>query len=592
MQQRCDRVYRAKCSYVEWSSHEPEEGKFVFKGQQDIVHFLKLAQKHGFLVFLRPGPYICAERDLGGFPYWLLSKNASIGLRSRDPAYLEYVKRYFSKLLPLLRPLLYANGGPIVAVQVYVAVCCFLQIENEYGSFKQTYGSYGTCDSSYTTRLRDLVRCHLGNDLILYTTDGPSDEQVRCGKVDDVFTTVDFGTELKIEDAEKAFETLRRYQERGPLVNTEFYTGWFDHWAQEHHTIDTKNVVRHLDKMLSMNASVFLYMFHGGTSFGYKAGALDDGKHGFQPIITSYDYDAPMTEAGDPTDKFIAIRNVISKYVAVPSTPVPKPKKKMALGKIKLERLYNVTDIRNIYAHVTVQSEKPLSFEKIKQSQALVLYDTWVSFLPRNPAVLRVPGLRDRGYIYVDDVYQGIISRTDKVYDIMIPVTKGQRLTVLVESQGRVTYGNLTDPKGIISDVNLSGKKLTRWNMTRIDETGHLGGSHRPVSTTRRKTSERGAFAPGLAVYEARFQLRKSPVLDTFIRLDHWKKGAVILNGFNLGRYWTPMGPQKTLYVPAVLFKPNNILNVIELEQAPCSEGSGNCFVEFVDKPEINAAVP
>ncbi|KAK8758295.1 hypothetical protein V5799_004070 [Amblyomma americanum] len=454
--------------------------------------------------------------------------------------YVEYVERYFSNLLPLLRPLLYINGGPIIAVQ----------IENEYGS-------YHACDFVYTTWLRDLVRRHLGNGVILYTIDGAQDRFLKCGKIDGVYVAINFG---RNDDIEEAFKAQRRHQERGPLMNAEFYPGWFDLWAERHETESTSKVAHRLDKMLSMNASVVLFMFHGGTSFGYKSGAHNNSK-GFRTMPTSYDYDAPMTEAGDPTDKFIAIRNVISKYMAVPSTPVPEPKEKMALGKIAL-----------------------------KQSQALVLYDTWVSFTPRNPAVLSVPGLRDRGYVYVDDIYQGVISRMDNVYEIMVPVTKGQRLTVVVENQGRVNYGNLNDPKGIISDVTLSGKTLTDWNMTRIDERNHMGESSHPVRDG--VPSMCGASAPGLAVYEARFQLLQDPPLDTFIRLDHWKKGAVILNGFNLGRYWTPMGPQKTLYVPSVLFKPNNILNVIELEQAPCSEGSGNCFVEFVDKPEINATVP
>lgn len=562
-------------TYVEWSSHEPEEGQFKFDGFQDIVRFLKLAQKNDLLVLLRPGPYIDAERDMGGLPYWLLSKNSSIGLRTRDPVYLNYVTRYFSVLLPLLRPLLYSNGGPIVTVQ----------IENEYGS-------YHACDFVYTALLRDLARHHLGDDAVLYTTDGDADSLLRCGKVEGAHTTVDFGTGGNIVDS---FAVQRRHQERGPLVNSEFYTGWLDHWAEPHQMVNTSAVVHDLDKMLSMNVSVNLYMFHGGTSFGYKAGS-NVGNGRFQPTPTSYDYDAPMNEAGDPTDKFVAIRNVIAKYLPVEPVPVPKPKKKMALGKIALEQIFNLTTMRDNFAFNRFASDLPLSFERIRQSQALVIYDTWVSFLPRNPGKLQVPGLRDRGYVYVDDIYQGILSRMDNVYEIMIPVTKGQRLTVLVESQGRNAFGNLNDPKGIISNVTLSGVTLVDWNMTRIDERERSGEPHSLFGnlSTARTSDPSPSTAPtlGLTVYMATFSVQQSPILDTFLRLDHWKKGAVVLNGFNLGRYWTPMGPQKTLYVPAGVLRPTNVIGIIELEEAPCSERSDKCFVEFVDTPEINSPVP
>ncbi|KAH9374053.1 hypothetical protein HPB48_005322 [Haemaphysalis longicornis] len=469
-------------TYVEWSSHEPEEGQFRFDGPQDIVRFLKLAQKNDLLVLLRPGPYIDAERDMGGLPYWLLSKNSSIGLRTSDPEYLNYVTRYFSVLLPRLRPLLYSNGGPIVTVQ----------IENEYGS-------YHACDFEYTTLLRDLARHHLGNDVVLYTTDGDADSLLRCGKVDGAHTTVDFGTGGNIVDS---FAVQRRHQERGPLVNSEFYTGWLDHWAEPHQMVNTSAVVRDLDKMLSMNVSVNLYILFSHLALH----TANVGNGHFQPTPTSYDYDAPMNEAGDPTDKFIAIRNVIRK------------------------------------------------------------------------------------------VYQGIISRMDNVYDIMIPVTKGQRLTVLVESQGRNAFGNLNDPKGIISNVTLSGVTLVHWNMTPINEGEQLGETQSLFShLSTARTSDQfpsAASIPGLAVYMAQFSVHHSPILDTFLRLDHWKKGVVVLNGFILGRYWTPMGPQKTLYVPAGLLLPTNLLGVIELEEAPCSWKSDKCFVEFVDTPDINSPVP
>ncbi|XP_075544263.1 beta-galactosidase-like isoform X3 [Dermacentor variabilis] len=528
-------------TYVEWSSHEPEEGRYDFEGNEDLVHFLNLAQHHDLLVLLRIGPYICAERDFGGLPYWLLSRNASISLRTMDPEYTEPVQRYFAKLLPLIKPLLYANGGPIIAVQ----------IENEYGSYK-------ACDLEYMAWLRDLVRHYLHYDVILYTTDGAGDGFLKCGKVDGAYTTVDFGP---TSDPEKMFAVQRRHQERGPLMNSEYYTGWLDHWAKRHSTVRTAAVASALDRILSMNASVALYMFHGGTSFGVKSGANVD-RYGFHPTTTSYDYDAPMTEAGDPTDKFHAIRDVIAKYLPVPHVPVPEPKKKMALGKLPLKKLYDLKDVRELLVNARISYIRPLSFERIRQ------------------------------------VYHGIISRMDNVYSIVIPVTKGQRLTILVENQGRVGFIDLNDSKGLGSNVTLSGITLTHWNMTPIDTRDHLTAQRElddgvlSSTATGQLANSCGVCSPGLAVYQATFGLNVSKPLDTFIRLDHWKKGIVVINGFNLGRYWTPMGPQKTLYVPSVVFRERNVLDLVELEQAPCGQGSTHCYVQFVDTPDINGTVP
>ncbi|KAL3188691.1 hypothetical protein MRX96_038083 [Rhipicephalus microplus] len=274
------------------------------------------------------------------------------------------------------------------------------------------------------------------------------------------------------------------------------------------------------------------------------------------------------------------------------------PQRRWRWGTLPLTKLYDLKDLRELLVHYRISSEQPLSFEQIRQSQALVLYETWVNFFSRNPAALTAPGLRDRGYVYVDDVYQGIISRMDNVYSIMIPVAKGQRLTILVESQGRVGYRDLNDSKGLGQNVTLSGKNLTDWNMTAINEKEHLSARRRlddgvKSGTLMNQSAPSCVGSPsGLGVYQVTFKLDVSPPLDTYLRLDHWKKGTAFLNGFNLGRYWTPMGPQKALYVPAVLFRDENLLDIIELEQAPCGQESACCYVEFVDEPDINGTVP
>ncbi|KAG7167991.1 Beta-galactosidase-like 2 [Homarus americanus] len=261
--------FNALQTYVEWSSHEPEQGMYDFTGMFDLVTFIKTAQEEGLAVILRPGPFIDAERDMGGLPYWLLNKNPSMRLRSSDPTYLIYVDNWFNNvLLPKIRPLLYANGGPIIMVQ------------------------------------------GLGDDVVLFTTDGDGASYLKCGKIPGVYSTVDFGSGSSVTDA---FAAMRLFEPRGPLVNSEYYPGWLDHWGEPHSTVDAETVAKTLDTMLALNASVNLYMFHGGTSFGLTSGANMGGS--FQACPTSYDYDAPLSEAGDPTQKYWIIRNTTKKVI-------------------------------------------------------------------------------------------------------------------------------------------------------------------------------------------------------------------------------------------------------------------------------------
>ncbi|KAG0725489.1 Beta-galactosidase [Chionoecetes opilio] len=284
--------FNALETYVEWSSHEPEQGTYDFSGINDLPSFLTIAQEEDLVVILRLGPFADAERDMGGLPYWLLNKNPDMRLRSSDPSYLKYVDAWFGDaLLPKVKPLLYENGGPII----------MMQVANEYGS-------YPDCDFAYTSHLRDLVRAGVGEGTVLFTTDGNGVGFLKCGKIPEVYATVDFGSGT---DVAKSFDTMRLFEPRGPLVNSEYYPGWLDHWGAPHSTVKAEAVAKTLDEMLALNASVNMYMFHGGTSFGFTAGSNMNGA--FQACPTSYDYDAPLSEAGDPTDKYWIVRNVTAK---------------------------------------------------------------------------------------------------------------------------------------------------------------------------------------------------------------------------------------------------------------------------------------
>ncbi|KAJ7376852.1 Beta-galactosidase-1-like protein [Desmophyllum pertusum] len=279
--------------YIAWNIHEPVQGEYNFDGDADIVSFIELANSLGLLVVVRAGPFICAEWDFGGFPAWLLNDTSIVLRSSKDRRYLDAVDSWMAVALPKLQPLLYINGGPIISVQV----------ENEYGSSL-------VCDHDYMTNLEQLFRKHLGEDVILFTVDSDWQFLFACGTIPSLYATVDFGPET---DPESAFAVMRKFTPKGPLVNSEFYTGWIDHWGEKHQTKDAAMVAKSLDKILSMNASVNFYMYEGGTNFGFMNGA-NYNLILYKPIPTSYDYDAPLTEAGDTGTKFHVLRETISKH--------------------------------------------------------------------------------------------------------------------------------------------------------------------------------------------------------------------------------------------------------------------------------------
>ncbi|XP_049521115.1 beta-galactosidase [Dermacentor silvarum] len=541
-------------TYVEWSSHEPEEGHFDFEGQQDLVRFLRIAHKLGFMVILRPGPYICAERDFGGFPYWLLRNGSSMRLRTSDKteetcvsAYLFYVDRYLTKVFEQVRPLLIGNGGPII----------MLQVENEYGFYK-------ACDSSYMVHLRDLAWAHLGRDVVLFTADSSDDNMIKCGSVDGVLTTVNFGTGM---EPRRAFSRKWRHQMSGPLMNSELYVGWLDHWGEPHHLVNATHLAQTIRTLLAMKASFNLYMFHGGTNFGFKTGA--NMAKGFQPQLTSYDYDAPINEAGDATEKFKVIRDAIAE-------------------------IFGLEELRWLMSNASVRSRYPLTFEQVGHDYGFMLYETRINFQPSVPSHLNVRGVRDRGYVYLDGAFIGIVSR-EEVTDALIDVKPNQTLSILVENQGRINFGNfISDRKGIVKNVTLDYRRLEGWEMIPI-RLSNAVWLREPGALERLRRLSRDppeSSGRGLSVYATTFALNESQRLyDSFLRLDQWTKGVAFLNGFNLGRYWTAAGPQTTLYVPAQIFKDEgNVLVLMELE-AVHSESTGHGSAEFVSEPKMNAPV-
>ncbi|XP_023123854.2 beta-galactosidase [Amphiprion ocellaris] len=558
--------------YIPWNYHEESPGRYSFSGDRDVGYFLKLAQDIGLLVILRPGPYICAEWDMGGLPAWLLEKK-NIVLRSSDPDYIAAVDKWMGKLLPMMKPYLYQNGGPIITVQV----------ENEYGS-------YFACDYNYMRYLSKLFRSHLGDEVVLFTTDGAGVGYLKCGSIQGLYATVDFGPGANIT---AAFGAQRHAEPHGPLVNSEFYTGWLDHWGSAHSVVSPAAVAKTLSEMLAVGANVNLYMFIGGTNFGYWNGANEP--YDAQP--TSYDYDSPLTEAGDLTEKYFAIRDVIKMYHRIPEGPIPPTTPKYAYGAVPMKKLQTVSDaLEKLSFSGPVKSMYPQTFIDLSQAFGYVLYRTTLPVDCTKPTPLSSPlnGIHDRAYVSVDGVAVGILER-NKALTINVTGKAGSQVDILVENMGRINYGRgINDAKGLVSNLTLGKDLLTSWFMysLSIDEAINQGLLGEKELTP--KHPAQGADLSLPTFYGGSFIIPDGiPSLpqDTYIKLPNWRKGQIWINGFNLGRYWPTRGPQVTLYVPFNILStaaPNNV-TVLELEGAPCS--SKPCTVEFTSTPILNATV-
>ncbi|XP_071731937.1 beta-galactosidase 17 [Rutidosis leptorrhynchoides] len=576
-----DRLLRAKAlglnaiqTYVPWNLHEPKEGKIDFNGIADIFSFIELCHKLDLLVLLRPGPYICAEWDFGGFPAWLLNKEPALKLRSSDPAYLALVDSWWGILLPKIAHLLYHKGGPIIMVQ----------IENEFGS----YGD----DKAYLHHLVNLARSHLGDDVILYTTDGGTRETLTKGTIsgDTVFSAVDFSTG---EDPWPIFKLQKAYNAPGksPPLSAEFYTGWLTHWGENIAKTDATSTASALETILSRNGSAVLYMAHGGTNFGFYSGANAGQESDYTADLTSYDYDAPISESGDVDGaKFKALRRVITKYSAVSIPPVPSNNEKTGYGRIRLQKTSSLFDTLDSDLSVkAIQSEKPISMEAAGQMFGFLLYAS--EYVAKGKGnTLSIPKVHDRAQVYVRCLSEDKIERPQYVATINRwsnkPVnlpnaecsSSSRLLLILVENMGRINYGQyLFDSKGILSAVYLDGKPLLNWKMLPIP-LGNLNDSPKvnPVfnksytnlaafSARKSLKSSLGVSLKEPAFYSGSFIVDK--VTDTYMSFNGWGKGVAFMNDFNIGRFWPSFGPQCNLYVPAlILHHGKNVLVLLELE--------------------------
>jgi len=530
-----DRLQKARAmglntisTYVFWNAHEPKPGIYDFSGTLDAAAFIRMAQEEGLYVILRPGPYSCAEWDLGGFPAWLLA-DRSVVLRSTDEKFMGPAERWLKRLGQELAPLELVRGGPILAVQV----------ENEYGSFGN--------DQTYMRRIRDALLDAGFTDSLLFTADGG--DELPNGTLPDVHAAVNFGP----GEARAEISKLQRSRPGTPVLNSEYWDGWFDHWGDRHHSTDGNQQAQEIDWMLGQGYSINLYMFHGGTSFGFMSGANWDHKT-YEPDVTSYDYDSPVSESGALTKKYFAFREVIRKHrpgLAIPDPPAPLPVVEVPE--------FELTESASLWANLPdpVTLERPRTMESFGQSYGYILYRTKIT----NPVAgdLTLEQLHSYARIFVNGKLAGTLDRRKRQDRLRIEAPAGATLDVLVEGSGRINFSIELrgERQGIGGPITLAGREVTGWQVFPL-----------PMDDlTKPQFHESMKSAPGApGFYRGHFDLDEAG--DTFLDTRGWGKGAVWINGHALGRFWN-LGPQQTLYVPAPWLNRGANEIVVFTEQQP-----------------------
>ncbi|WP_164234209.1 glycoside hydrolase family 35 protein [Microbacterium hydrocarbonoxydans] len=516
-------------TYIAWNFHERVEGDARFDGWRDVERFIRIAGEVGLDVFLRPSPYICAEWSNGGIPFWLSGRARA--LRTSDAGFLAAVDAWYDELIPRLAPLQAAHGGPIVAVQV----------ENEYGSF----GS----DPGYLAHLRDGLRAR-GIVEMLTTADGTTADMVAHGSVPGAMTTFTFGTGVA------AAAGLRREGEA--LMCSELWGGWFDHWGEQHHVRSAASMGGTVAELLDAGGSVSMYMAHGGTNFGLWNGANHDRV--LQPTVTSYDSDAPIGEDGTLNDKFHTLRALFAPFHEGELPEAPAAPRRQRAASAALVPVVSLLDHVRSLADAGAPTPLPQTFEELGAEDGLVVYEAGIAFAPGSE--LTIDGLHDRATVFLDDERIGVLER-DGERSVALPGSGRARLTIVVESLGRINYGARTgEGKGIMHGVRIGRRLVHGWTHRIVpqDAPEHPGavaaseaGADAVSEADAGAALEVGADAArtdGVAVAS----LDVAEPLDAWLAFPGGRKGMVWLNGFLLGRYWE-VGPQQTLYAPAPLWR-------------------------------------
>ncbi|KAL1438008.1 hypothetical protein MTO96_048463 [Rhipicephalus appendiculatus] len=526
--------------YVEWSSHEPEPREYNFAGMYDVIAFLNEVKNEGLLAVLRPGPYICAERDNGGFPYWLLRQHPKMKYRSMDVNYLNLTDRWYDKLLPMLKPYLYKNGGPIFMVQV----------ENEFGHYKH-------CDPNYMDHVLSALERHFQHDVIYFRNDFPEEYYYTCDKVRDILVAGNFDY---TQEPKKMFATMDWAQVLPcPWFVAEYYTGWMDHWTFDRSNKSSLELVDRFKDLMKM----------GGLL-----------------TITG----PPIAEDGSLRPMYYKFRDVIKEFLPLPSGEPPGPAKKLNFGSVKLNHYMGVQDVLNHFSSKNWLNRKhskyPMTFEEVGQDYGFVMYTANVNVDANGKGTLKLHGLRDRAHVFVDNtrhIFYSFKPVTDKPKtEGEISVKKGDKLAILVENMGRDQVGNRNHDRKGLQNVTLNGKHITEWTMEVIPLT-----RNQDVSLLMSIVHHEGdGKLPGFFAGSFKLSDKQEP-LDTFFDPSGWGRGVAYVNGINLGRYWPAAGPQVRLYLPGpFLRKPpeENRLLLFEVDKVPNDRN-----VKLVDQPWLDA---
>ncbi|XP_053729848.1 beta-galactosidase-1-like protein 2 isoform X2 [Synchiropus splendidus] len=548
-------------TYVPWNLHEPERGVFNFEDELDLVAYLQLASRLGLWVILRPGPYICAEWDLGGLPSWLL-RDKNMKLRTTYPGFTDAVDSYFNQLIKTVVPFQYSKGGPIIAVQV----------ENEYGDYAK--------DEDYMAFIKEALLSRGITELLLTSDDK---DGLKPGRVNGALETLNF-QKLDLGD----IKYLEELHPQKPKMVTEYWTGWFDLWGDLHHVYPAEDMVEVVKQILKLGMSINLYMFHGGTNFGFMNGAYAIDLPAPKPMVTSYDYDAPLSEAGDYTTKYHLLRDLFTQYHTKPLPEPPSLQERRAYQPVVIQQHLSLWDTLH-FTDKPTKSETPVNMENLPvnhnngQSYGYTLYQTLITSGGRLHSRNSV---RDRALVFVDRLFIGVLDY--KTQELPIPDAKEERaLRLLVENWGRVNFGETLDEqrKGLVGDVELNKRPLRDFVIYSLEMKPDF--IHRLVASGQWRQQQQQPPPPPPPSYPSfflgRLHVDETPQ-DTFIKLPGWSKGVVFINGRNLGRYWS-VGPQQTLYLPAPwLHSGDNQVMVLEEQE---SDGK----IQFTSSPDYGSTV-
>ena len=532
-------------TYMCWNLHEPKKGVYDFEGMLDIERYIEIAGKVGLNVIVRPGPYICAEWDFGGLPPWLLA-DRNIRLRCNNELFKKHVEDWYAVMFDKIRPHLESNGGNVI----------MMQVENEYGSFGNDY--------EYLEFVKELFAKY-NMDVLLFTSDGNWCNMLSGGSLPSLYKVLNFGS-----NAKGAFGALDGFQKDMPLFCGEFWCGWFDHWGEKHHTRNSTSVVKEIEDFIAQDANFNVYMFYGGTNFGFWAGSnFERGK--INPTTTSYDYCAFLTEWGDYTPAYHAVREVMHKVQGLEMLPLVESPKMQNIGVVKMTESAKLFD--NLSKIGTkFRSATPESMEYFGQNYGFIYYETKIKGKYQMQP-LKINGVHDIAHIYV-----AVFDRNKKTnllgknkHQMFIGGVDGEKkIGILVDAMGRINYGEkLEDRKGIESVI--FGKQimfgydvycLPMDNLDKLEFTNQMANNE-PVFV-------RGTF-------------KANSKDECFVHMDNFGKGNVWINGYNIGRYWTKKGPQKALYIPGSLLNTDKENEIIIFD----IEGYKNAEVVIDGKPDL-----